>query len=228
MYSTRYINKNKVDGNAYLAIGDQYKDPIPNQFRQPKKGEKQPKTFRTAMVPVNAENGHFTKTTYIATKYQASSNYIETQPMKDRKNAFGSHDATKRDEFSSNIRTEQYRQAIKAESKHDKTPEELAEELEELKKASALAAPKEKSKYADPVFSFDIGRTRINEYDPKSKIDTFYKFDDSSGKFFGSQRPGSCDYGNGAWEYNYKPPPFGGKSSTKTFYDKSHLKVGGY
>ena len=40
MYSTRYVNKNKVDGNAYLAIGDPYKDPTANAFRQPKKGEK--------------------------------------------------------------------------------------------------------------------------------------------------------------------------------------------
>ena len=27
MYSTRYFKKNKVDGNAYLCIGDAYHDP---------------------------------------------------------------------------------------------------------------------------------------------------------------------------------------------------------
>ena len=40
MYSTKYINKNKVDGNAYLSNGDNYRDPVANQFRQGKKGEK--------------------------------------------------------------------------------------------------------------------------------------------------------------------------------------------
>lgn len=39
MYSTKYLNKNIVQGNAYISIGDPYKDRLENMFRQPKKGE---------------------------------------------------------------------------------------------------------------------------------------------------------------------------------------------
>ena len=40
MYSTRLVNKNWVDGNRYITVGDPYKDPMGNPFRQGKKGEK--------------------------------------------------------------------------------------------------------------------------------------------------------------------------------------------
>lgn len=40
MYSTKLINKNLVENNKYITIGDPYKDPKANMFRQDKKGEK--------------------------------------------------------------------------------------------------------------------------------------------------------------------------------------------
>ncbi len=40
MYSTKLVNKNMMDGNAYITVGDPFKDAQPNPFRQPKKGEK--------------------------------------------------------------------------------------------------------------------------------------------------------------------------------------------
>ena len=43
MYSTKYFNKNKMDGNAYMCIGDPYKPPVANAFRQPEKGAPKPK-----------------------------------------------------------------------------------------------------------------------------------------------------------------------------------------
>ncbi len=46
MYATKYINKNTVDGNAYISIGDPYKDKPANVFRQPKKGDPVPKPFQ--------------------------------------------------------------------------------------------------------------------------------------------------------------------------------------
>lgn len=39
-YSTRLINKNMIDGNRYITVGDPYKDPVGNPFRAGKKGEK--------------------------------------------------------------------------------------------------------------------------------------------------------------------------------------------
>ena len=43
MYSTKLVNKNIVDNNAYISIGDPYKDQLQNVFRQPKKGDPVPK-----------------------------------------------------------------------------------------------------------------------------------------------------------------------------------------
>jgi hypothetical protein len=40
MYSTKLINKNLVENNKYITIGDPYRDPKANMFRQDKKGEK--------------------------------------------------------------------------------------------------------------------------------------------------------------------------------------------
>ena len=39
MYSTKLLNKNVVEGNKYITIGDPYKDPLANTFRQDKKGD---------------------------------------------------------------------------------------------------------------------------------------------------------------------------------------------
>ena len=36
MYSTKLLNKNMVDGNAYITIGDPFKESDPNPFRQSK------------------------------------------------------------------------------------------------------------------------------------------------------------------------------------------------
>lgn len=46
MYATKFVNKNIVDNNAYISIGDPYKDRQANVFRQPKKGDPIPKPFQ--------------------------------------------------------------------------------------------------------------------------------------------------------------------------------------
>ena len=40
MYSTKLVNKNVVDGNAYITVNCPFEDAKANPFRQPKKGEK--------------------------------------------------------------------------------------------------------------------------------------------------------------------------------------------
>jgi hypothetical protein len=80
--------------------------------------------------------------------------------------------------------------------------------------------------YSETVSQYDIGRTRVTPFDPKSKSDSFYKFEDSQGKRLGSYRPVSLDVGDGAWNLVYKPPSHGGRSEVKNFFDKSHLSVG--
>lgn len=49
MYSTKLVNTKHVDNNAYITVGDPYADPKANPFRQPKKGEKAPNPFKTAV-----------------------------------------------------------------------------------------------------------------------------------------------------------------------------------
>lgn len=49
MYSTKIVNKNIVDGNAYISIGDPYRGKSENVFRQPKKGEPVPKYFQVVV-----------------------------------------------------------------------------------------------------------------------------------------------------------------------------------
>ena len=80
--------------------------------------------------------------------------------------------------------------------------------------------------YSDSVPQYDIGRTRVTPFDPKSKSDTFYKFEDIQAKRLGTYRPVSLDVGDGAWNIVYKPPSHRGKSEVKNFFDKSHLSVG--
>ena len=80
--------------------------------------------------------------------------------------------------------------------------------------------------YDDPVNQYDIGRTRVTPFDPRSKSDSYYKFDDNTGKRLSNYRPVSMDIGDESWTLTYKPPQYGGKSEVKNFFDKSHLTVG--
>lgn len=68
------------------------------------------------MIPINAENGHFSKVVYVPEGYKETNKYITTQPLEGRKRGFGTKDAHRRDEFSNNIRTEQYREGIRKET----------------------------------------------------------------------------------------------------------------
>jgi hypothetical protein len=189
------VNKNKVDGNAYISIGDSYKDPLPNTFRQPKKGEKAPNPMKMTLVPHNAENGNFGKVTYAPAKYQEVNLYLETQPLKSRKSGFGSGDAFKTDEFSNAIRTAQHRATIEKEKIYfQKSPEELEEELDRLQTIQE-SRPKSQFNKMERT-SFDVMQA-ANEYNPKARSDTFYKFNDTKGRFYGPYKPSLADYGDG-------------------------------
>lgn len=245
MYSTKRTNRLLVDNNAYNCIGDQYKDPKQNPFRQGVPGEKL-KPFEMTAYPKNEDNGNFTKLKYHPDEYRDGNKYITTQPLDKRKNGFGTKDAHKRDEFSNYIRTEQYREAINKEKvftdkaalamgdKLKETQESAAQEYEQFisTQASANMTPRkvktERSiDYNSAVMQYDIGRQRLNEFNPKSSKDTFYKFDQEHAKRM-TTKPASYDIGACAWSQKYEPPgkDSGGKSGLKNFYDKSHLNVG--
>jgi hypothetical protein len=225
MYSTKMVNSRMVEGNKYITLGDPYKDPLANAFRQPKKGEVI-KPFITKGHPVNAENGHFVKITYVPTNYKEGNMYISTQPLDKRLKGFGSKDAFRRDEFASEIRCSQYREGIKKElelSRKNINPE-----------TAALAMPDENTQTftrtqgmskTGSVHEYDIGRTQVTEFDPRSTKDQYYKMAIDRDKGWGSMRPVSKDIGDMANDIEYKPPKHGGGKSK--FYDSSHLKVSG-
>lgn len=240
MYSTKLLHKGMVDGNAYITIGDPFVEAKANPFRQGKKSEKAP--FQCKQIPVNEENGYFSKTVYKAGGYLEGTRYKDSQPLDQRKRGFGTKDAKRRDEFSNAIRTEQYRETIRKESELlSKGSEALQDELNRImaergsstvKTAPSfdktLSSDSAEFSYESQVPQYDIGRTRITSFNPKTIKDNFYQFNTNRSKRFGSFRPSSCDVGDSAWDIVYKPPANGGKSETKNFFDKSHLSVGAF
>lgn len=235
MYSTKRVNKNLVDNNAYITIGDPYKVIQANPFRQPKPGAKAPLPFQVKMIPQNEEKGNFTKLEYKPSGYNESIKYLTTQPLDSRKRGFGTKDAKRHDEFSNYIRTEQYRETIKKEKNMGKSTAitDALEKLLEAKEQEMMLKTQERLSsgtfsYDDQVHQFDIGRQRNTEFNPKASKDTYYVFQDERDKRFGMSKPVSYDVGADAWNTTYKPPVHGGKSEVKKFRDKSHLNVNGY
>lgn len=231
MYSTKLVHKGLVQDNAYITVGDPFKDQQANPFRQPKKGEKAPTPFQVKMIPQNAENGHFAKVTYHPEGYKETNKYITTQPLESRKNGFGTKDASRRDEFSNNIRTEQYRESIRKENElMNQNKDALNARIQNLLATRAMETSTRPAttggsfSYNNRCAQFDIGRNRITQFDPKSIKDTYYKFDDSRPMRFGTAtKPVSYDIGGSAWDCHYKAPEYGGRSEVKHFFDKSHL-----
>jgi len=161
-----------------------------------------------------------------------SRKFMETNSYRDKtepKPGFGTKDASKTDEFCNNIRMEQYRQVLRKEAQvSKKSMESNAKRLKELQESRGFEEEK-KSKYAENVPAYDVGRTRINEYSQKLKKDSFYRPEmNGPPKFLGPYLPTALDSGWDAWNYDYKPPVHGGDAanSVKNFNDKSHLKVG--
>ena len=181
---------------------------------------------------MNAENGNFSKLTYTSTPFKETNGYLQSQPLDKRPKefAFGSHDASRRDEFSSTIATEQYRQTLKTEAKYinkhankdalDKLDESGPQTTDPKMFMSASGTMRRECLY-------DIGRNKVTEFDPKSTRDRFYKTVSDREKNNGSYRPTSTVIGDAAWETEYKPPANGAASLVKNFFDNSHLKVGG-
>jgi hypothetical protein len=234
MYNTKMLSQRLVDNNAYITIGDPYHDPKPNMFRQedPKAKKTSDKPFASKLRPMNAENGNFSKLTYSSSPFKETNSYLASQPLDKRPKefAFGSHDASRRDEFSSNIATEQYRQTLRTEAAHLKRhqKDDVLEQFEKTEPAtvnspmllSASGTMRRETLY-------DIGRNKVTEFDPKSTRDRFYKTVSDREKNLGTYRPTSTIVGEAAWNTEYKPPSHGAASLVKNFFDNSHLKVHG-
>lgn len=231
MYSTKLLNSRMVDGNKYITVGDPYRDPPRNLFRQGKKGEVL-KHFQVKLHPPNAENGNFQKVTYVPSQYKEGNLYITTQPLDKRLKGFGTKDASRRDEFSSEIRCQQYKEGIKKEleltRKFIKAGADTVSSPESPSSAGSMGGTATwRGIREGETHQYDIGRTQVTEFDPKVTRDTYYKLAYNREKNWGTCKPVSADIGDAANSIEYKPPKFGSASLVKNFYDQSHLKVRG-
>lgn len=166
--------------------------------------------------------------------YVDKDGYIKTQPLDKRKLGFGSHDASKRDEFMSFIRTEQYRQQLKTE----KGFIDAADERNDPggKGRALLLATYAATSKGFPAgrtechHLYDIGRGLETEFDPKSSRDCFYNQLMSPSRIRPDRRTGgayisSAECGTGVNDIEMEHPHHGHQHATKQFYDKSHLGV---
>jgi len=175
------------------------------------------------MPPKNTSGnvGHFGKFTYTSDNYADKMSYLKKQPVDSRKLGFGTHDASKRDEFTTTIRTEQYRQQLKFETLTK--PAEGAQE----------DVPPEKtfpSGLKECKHLYDIGRTHETAFDPKSSRDTFYNRLQCKSRWRADRRTGgyhlsSAEIGEGVPELDHGKckPTHGHQKATKYFFDRSHL-----
>lgn len=180
--------------------------------------------------------------------------YLSTQPLDKRSKGFGSRDASRRDEFTSSIRTEQYRQSIRKEmstfSNTNSLPTDELDRAQTAPPAMLLSA----SGTLRRETLYDIGRSKVTEFDPKSTKDRFYKSSPNRDRQLGHYQPTSTIIGQSAWNTEYKPPSHGAASLVKVcilpsllscpsltllfntstslthsplqnFFDKSHIKV---
>jgi len=145
---------------------------------------------------------------------------LKQQPAETRKLGFGTHDASRRDEFSQTIRTEQYRETLKKELQKN------CPEAENLKDILAKEHKKEFVKGKTEIkHLYDVGVNLHTDFDPKNSRDQFYsiKHAMNNDKRMGDFRTASQDVGDGAWQYKYASPQFSAPSQVKNFFDKSHL-----
>jgi len=208
-------------GESSIYIGDPFHDPHKTHKSSSRFGGKQ---FVTN-PPKNTSGGggHFEKMTYSSSSYNDKTTYTKDQPNDSRKLGFGSHDAARRGEFTTSVRTEQYREQLVCEAtKVNKSGsgdalDALADEFEDV-------TPKKKS------FLYDIGRSTQTEFDPKSSKDTYYNALECKSRIRpernnGSYQISSQAVGQGTKNLDHSTckPQHGHIKATKTFFDKSHI-----
>jgi len=135
---------------------------------------------------------------------------------------FGSADVSKRGEFTATIRTEQYRETLKKEQRlievHRNHKDE--EQVMHKYKAELEARPRK--------YLYDIGRSKVTEFDPKSHRDKHFIIGRKDKRDVGHYRLSSREWGDGAESWKYTKPQFGPIAHVKNFFDKSHLDVSGF
>lgn len=234
MYSTKHrCNKAEdIHGNVeerYITINDQYVD---NSAKLPPRWKE--KQFTQTHHAQNAGGGYFGHNgkpfAYVPEPFTEMTRYLKTEPLDTRKNGFGTRDASRRGEFTATIRTEQYRETLKKELRlmNKLADPEKAREL--VDKLAAMPRSKLPANMKETEFLYDIGRSHTTEFDPKARVDTFYRVRNSNDPDMrlGPYRRSSSMIGEGAWKSTYTKPEHGHTSPMKNFNDRSHLQVTGF
>ena len=219
---------------GYTTVGEKYIDPHKMFGVNPRYQGKQ---FVTRpLLDKSGGVGYFTKDSYQGTMYVDKSGYLKTQPLDKRKNGFGSKDASKRDEFMSFIRTEQYRSTIKTEKQiMDEQTEKSdpgGQGRQLLLKTFAATDQGFPAGRTEVKHLYDVGRSLETEFDPRASRDCFYNnlmcpsragAATSCARRNGGMWTSSGEVGHGVNDMEMEHPHHGHVRATKTFYDKSHL-----
>jgi hypothetical protein len=138
-----------------------------------------------------------------------------------------SKDASRRDEFSSVFRTEQYRETLKKDARMNQSGNQ-AEELEELlaKQAAEQGVREFVEGLTETKFLYDIGRDQDTEFDPKAHRERYFtqtlEKNMARSKRMGPYSTMSSAVGDFQGASPVRPE-FGRVNVTKTFNDKGHL-----
>lgn len=240
MYSTRVFHPKVAE--SYLSIGDPYEKI--GGTRTVYKG----KQFQTNPAKQGQQGGYFGEFKYNAVAYADTNSYRITQPKDKRKTGFGTGDANRRDEFTLDIRAQQYKELLTKELQFQakKAAEEkesgngTGDSLDEFKASNSARFSASSTGRGEPVAGmfqtqvpnhlFDIGRTAITPICNKCSRETFYcpHRVNSQGsdtlRRLGPLKTSAMEVGSEIHKHNMKPP-HGKRSQLKDFFDNNHLSV---
>jgi len=243
--SHSYNAKNSKD---YLALGDPYD--------KKKKGDNsryKSKQFQTAPPKKGQTAGFFGSFPYKPSAYKDNAGYLSREPRDKRKLGFGSFDASRRDEFTLDIRARQWKEKLAQEKIYTKTALAKAKQMKKSRPASAPVAignaraneeRRRRTAYAEqykdrphlfqtqvPFDLYEVGRSAITPICNKCSRETFYCPHRVGRGTFTARRPGTAttayqSYGAFGDHNEAVKPKYGNINTTKQFYDQSHLKPG--
>jgi len=239
MYSSRRFHSKGTD--SYLSIGDPYDKPhgVETRFKS--------RQFQTCPPKEGQLDGYFEKFKYYSDVYQDTNLYRLTQPRQGRRLGFGSFDAARRDEFTLDLRAQQYKDLLEKEKTfHKKYLKDRMDRDSQLKSASApgdtLPSIDEKGALAAagasffqtqvPVSLYDIGKEGVGTTPICNKCprETFYcrhRVGNGSQTLrrVAHHKTSNDQYGQ---RDAVNKPMFGRKSHIKDFYDANHLSTSFY
>lgn len=130
MYSTKYQNSHIAE--SYISIGDDYvkKRVQPSRLKGKQIG---------TSINKSGHQGNFSLYEFKSDPYDniAAPKFMKTQPLKQRKLGFGSHDASRTSEFSNMTRQEQWRVTLRKERDNELIRQDMQD-----KRSKTMPAPR--------------------------------------------------------------------------------------